>query len=441
MAAVAASGKAAERAALAEVTEILGATVDAPGPSGLFARIVESWAGEPDDVRRVGVAHDVALIHIASMSNLAAALGWALVDLAEHPDELARVLAGDTDLGERVRARDDEARPALDHGPARCCRRSSFDTGDATYDVPRGDVHRDAAPAAQHDGGRRASRTGGPDRWARWRLAEPTGLASPQLVTAFGHGRHTCPAQPFSLSAMTTAVTHLFGAFEMTPDLDGVPDAGAGPDRRRGQGGAVPPRSPTTTPNLDFAPCPSAAVVVDGLVMRYGDTIAVDGLSLTVEAHTITAVLGPNGAGKTTTLETCEGYRAPQAGLGPGARARPAPATAATLLPRIGVMLQEGGAWSGCRRRRDAAAHRRAARAPARPGDARGAARPRRVRADAVPTPLRRPQAAPRAGDGAGRAAGGRVRRRADRGPRPGGAARRLGDPGGAPRATARPSC
>ena len=47
--------------------------------------------------------------------------------------------------------------------------------------------------------------------------------------------------------------------------------------------------------------------------MRYGDKLAVDDLSLTVEAHTITAVLGPNGAGKTTTLETCEGYRRPQA--------------------------------------------------------------------------------------------------------------------------------
>ncbi|WP_231123694.1 ATP-binding cassette domain-containing protein [Nocardioides sambongensis] len=56
------------------------------------------------------------------------------------------------------------------------------------------------------------------------------------------------------------------------------------------------------------------AVVIDGLVMRYGDKSAVDGLSLDVESHTITAVLGPNGAGKTTTLETCEGYRRPHQG-------------------------------------------------------------------------------------------------------------------------------
>jgi ABC-2 type transport system ATP-binding protein len=89
-----------------------------------------------------------------------------------------------------------------------------------------------------------------------------------------------------------------------------------------------------------------AAVVVDDLRMTYGDTVAVDGLSLVVPRGSITAVLGPNGAGKTTTLETCEGYRRAQSGsvrvlgLDPHARRR-------ELLPRIGVMLQSGGAWSG----------------------------------------------------------------------------------------------
>lgn len=90
------------------------------------------------------------------------------------------------------------------------------------------------------------------------------------------------------------------------------------------------------------------AVVIDGLVMRYGAKVAVDELSLVVPRHTITAVLGPNGAGKTTTLETCEGYRRPQQGtvrvlgLDPQRDRR-------ALLPRIGVMLQQGGAWSGVR--------------------------------------------------------------------------------------------
>lgn len=82
--------------------------------------------------------------------------------------------------------------------------------------------------------------------------------------------------------------------------------------------------------------------------MTYGDKVAVDSLDLVVERNTITAVLGPNGAGKTTTLETCEGYRRPHAGevrvlgLDPVRDRR-------DLLPRIGVMLQGSGAWSGIR--------------------------------------------------------------------------------------------
>jgi len=90
------------------------------------------------------------------------------------------------------------------------------------------------------------------------------------------------------------------------------------------------------------------AVAVEGLRMAYGEKVAVDSLSLTVERGSVTAVLGPNGAGKTTTLETCEGFRRPQQGsvrvlgLDPVRERR-------QLLPRIGVMLQSGGAWSGVR--------------------------------------------------------------------------------------------
>jgi len=115
--------------------------------------------------------------------------------------------------------------------------------------------------------------------------------------------------------------------------------AGAGPGRRRSYTGRVSSSPPDTA---------SPAVVIEDLVMRYGDKTAVDGLSLSVARGTITAVLGPNGAGKTTTLETCEGYRAAQSGsvrvLGLDPQTQ-----RADLLPRIGVMLQSGGAWSGVR--------------------------------------------------------------------------------------------
>jgi ABC-2 type transport system ATP-binding protein len=90
----------------------------------------------------------------------------------------------------------------------------------------------------------------------------------------------------------------------------------------------------------------NAAVEVLGLVKRYDGVPAVDGLTLEVRAGSITAVLGPNGAGKTTTVETCEGYRRPDAGtvrvlgLDPWTDAR-------ALRPRVGVMLQQGGVYPG----------------------------------------------------------------------------------------------
>jgi cytochrome P450 len=220
MAAVAASNKQAERAALDDAADIVAAAVrrwDASrtDDQGLFGRIVDSWNSEPPESRVRGIAFDVALIHIASMSNLAAALGWALVDLLEHPAHLARVAAGDADLAQRC---------ALES--TRLAQRSimsrtvlspvCLDTGDVSYQVPPGWtiatllplLNTSAAPGLEN---------WDPDRWTRHRLTDEKALPSPMLVTAFGHGRHSCPAQPFSLSAMTSAMTHLFGRYRMTP--------------------------------------------------------------------------------------------------------------------------------------------------------------------------------------------------------------------------------
>ncbi|HTT16881.1 MAG TPA: ABC transporter ATP-binding protein [Thermoplasmata archaeon] len=58
----------------------------------------------------------------------------------------------------------------------------------------------------------------------------------------------------------------------------------------------------------------SAAVEVDGLVKRYGDLTAVDGIRFEVAPGSVFAFLGPNGAGKTTTVEVLEGLRRATAG-------------------------------------------------------------------------------------------------------------------------------
>ncbi len=49
-------------------------------------------------------------------------------------------------------------------------------------------------------------------------------------------------------------------------------------------------------------------IEIDNLVKKYGDHVAVDHLSLTVEPGKIYGFLGPNGAGKSTTMNIITGY-------------------------------------------------------------------------------------------------------------------------------------
>jgi ABC-2 type transport system ATP-binding protein len=78
---------------------------------------------------------------------------------------------------------------------------------------------------------------------------------------------------------------------------------------------------------------------VRGLVKRYGDLVAVDGIDFDVAAGEVFGLLGPNGAGKTTTVEILEGLRTPDGGqtevLGIDVAT-----DADSLKPRIGISLQ-----------------------------------------------------------------------------------------------------
>jgi ABC-2 type transport system ATP-binding protein len=59
---------------------------------------------------------------------------------------------------------------------------------------------------------------------------------------------------------------------------------------------------------------PELAISCHGLVKRYEDVVAVDGLDLEVGLGECFGLLGPNGAGKTTTVEVLQGLNAPDAG-------------------------------------------------------------------------------------------------------------------------------
>jgi ABC-2 type transport system ATP-binding protein len=83
----------------------------------------------------------------------------------------------------------------------------------------------------------------------------------------------------------------------------------------------------------------TAAIVVDHIRKRYGETVAVDDVSFEVREGEFFAILGPNGAGKTTTLDIVEGLRPPDSGAVSVLGMPPWPRNPA-LLPRIGVQLQ-----------------------------------------------------------------------------------------------------
>jgi len=58
----------------------------------------------------------------------------------------------------------------------------------------------------------------------------------------------------------------------------------------------------------------AVSLIIEDLVAGYGEVVALDKVTITAEAATITAVLGANGAGKTTLLRAISGMVRPRSG-------------------------------------------------------------------------------------------------------------------------------
>ncbi|SPT52815.1 Daunorubicin/doxorubicin resistance ATP-binding protein DrrA [Actinomyces bovis] len=82
------------------------------------------------------------------------------------------------------------------------------------------------------------------------------------------------------------------------------------------------------------------AVVVDSLVKRYGELVAVDGLNLRISKGEVLGLLGPNGSGKTTTINCILQLLSYDKGE-VRVFGKPMTATAYELKRRIGIVPQE----------------------------------------------------------------------------------------------------
>lgn len=213
--------KVVERDALARIESVVAERLANAEADGFFGEIARRW-DDVDGADRVrGVTGDVVLLHVATMTNLFAALGWTLCLVLLHPDVRTRVEAG----GDRGFL-DQCALEAVRIGQRSIMLRSvlkpcELDDGASTYRLEPGVLLATMLPLTN------TTALAGlgdfdPDRWDGRRLRAAGALGAKEVVTTFGHGGHRCPAQRFSLTAIGRAVDRMLATFELRPRFESV---------------------------------------------------------------------------------------------------------------------------------------------------------------------------------------------------------------------------
>jgi cytochrome P450 len=207
-----ATGKRIERRAMRGIEAVIGEILadreqSGARPGDYLQQIWDAWFDVPAAERAVQVARDVMIIHMGAQSNLYAALAWTLVNVLSRPDLLARIEAGDDALLERCA--NESIRMAQNSLTLRqVLRPIEVHDGLRAYHLAPGTYlatmlslnNRSAAPGLDRFD---------PDHYDGRRLSADVPLAARELVSTFGHGRHSCPAQRFSISAIRIALRRL----------------------------------------------------------------------------------------------------------------------------------------------------------------------------------------------------------------------------------------
>jgi cytochrome P450 len=198
-------------------------------PGDFLDQIYDSFADLPPLQRDIATARDLIVIQMGSQSNLYAALAWTLIQIVRQTDLLAVVRAGDDGLLERCAY--ESIRMAQRSITLRqVIRPVTVDDGTRTYQLEPGVflatmlsvTNQSAAPGLDRFD---------PEHYEGRRLAPSVALETKELVSTFGHGVHTCPAQRFSVSAIRTVVRGLVDRYDLT--------VASTPEPRRRQLGGV----------------------------------------------------------------------------------------------------------------------------------------------------------------------------------------------------------
>jgi cytochrome P450 len=213
-----ATGKRIERRAMREIESVIGeilAERERTGvrPGDYLQQMWDAWADAPAGERAKQVARDVMIIHMGAQSNLYAALAWTLVNVLLRPELLAKIASGDDALLERCA--NESIRMAQNSLTLRqVLKPIEVHDGARAYQLPPGTFL-----ATMLSVNNRTAATGldsfDPDHYEGRRLSANVPLAARELVSTFGHGRHSCPAQRFSISAIRIALRRLFERYEL----------------------------------------------------------------------------------------------------------------------------------------------------------------------------------------------------------------------------------
>ncbi len=218
-----ATGKRRERDAMRAIEAIFADVVrdrdlgDPTDGSDLFSRICASWDGVPSPEREIGIARDVTVVQMGSQSNLFAAMAWTLVFALRHPAVIDQIRA------------DDSVLDSFSHEAIRMTQRSivmrrvvsPVEIADerATYRVEPGTLittmlsvtNQSAAEGLDHFDEK---------NYRGATFVRDKDLPARELVTTYGHGKHTCPAHRFSTSAIRHSVGEIFRRYDLTPHFD-----------------------------------------------------------------------------------------------------------------------------------------------------------------------------------------------------------------------------